>query len=229
LGHGTTVGFGFQIDGPANHVPPPLTAFEIGYPNNLGIDLSGLGLANCNPEALAVLGPASCPPDSRMGHGSALAEIPVGSTLVHEVVHLTIFRAPRVRGHIALLFYANGANPIIAQLMFRGLLLGASAPYGGRIDITIPPVTKLPGAPNVAIVKLKSVLGPQGLTYYEYVHGRAIPYTPEGIQLPDACPRGGFPFFASLAFPDRRHDDANTAVPCPKKSETLTHHHLVGP
>jgi hypothetical protein len=192
-----------------------LTAFDIGYPNNLGIALSGLGLDNCTPEALTVFGPDSCPPDSRMGSGSALAEIPVGSTIVREAVSLAIFRAPRAGGHVALLFYADGTNPIIAQLTFRGLLLSAPPPYGGRIDINIPPIAALPGAPNVAIVQLRTALGPQGLTYYEHAHGRTIAYTPRGVQLPDSCPRGGFPFFATLVFPDGRRAAVHTAVPCP--------------
>jgi hypothetical protein len=36
-----------------------------------------------------------------------------------------------------------------------------------------------------------------GLTYYDNIHGRFIPYSPRGILPPNKCRRGGFPFSAT--------------------------------
>lgn len=76
------------------------------------------------------------------------------------------------------------------EMRFRtsGILLPTPPPYGGRININIPPIPSLPEAPNVAITKLQATLGPQHLTYYEHTHGHTIPYNPKGILLPNTCP-----------------------------------------
>ena len=147
-----------------------------------------------------------------MGRGSVLAEFPIGAEILQETVEVAIVRAPEQDGHFALLFYAGGGTPISAQIALPALLL--PAPNAGNIHIDIPPVPTLPGAPNVAVAELNATLGPRGLTYYEHVHGKTTSYHPTGILLPDQCPRGGFPFTASLTFEDGSHATARTAVPC---------------
>src|SRR5581483_6845886 len=47
LGKRTTLEFGFSFVTPSGAVPPPLTGIELHYPSNLGLGLSGLGLASC--------------------------------------------------------------------------------------------------------------------------------------------------------------------------------------
>lgn len=148
-----------------------------------------------------------------MGHGDVLAEFAIDEKILQEAVGVTIVRAPEQNGHFALLFYAGGGTPISAQVALPALLL--PAPHTGSIHIDVPAVPAFPGAPNVAIAELNATLGPRGLIYYERVHGKLTSYHPTGILLPDQCPRGGFPFTASLTFEDGTHATARTAVPCP--------------
>jgi hypothetical protein len=216
LGHGTTLGFGFQIAAPGGQVPPALTEFDLRYPGNLGIALSGIGLDTCSAAALEAFGPVGCPADSFMGFGSGMAEVAFGPEIIREAVELTVVRAATQQGHIALLFHAQGVSPVYADVVFGGLLLGAPAPFGGRVKISVPLVASLPGAPDVAVVKLSSTIGPEHLTYYERVHGRLVAYNPQGILLPNSCPRGGFPFAATLVFQDNSRASAYTTVPCPR-------------
>jgi hypothetical protein len=178
--------------------------------------VSGLGITTCSQTRLEYLGPEYCPADSYMGHGGVLAEFAIGAEVLKEEVEIAIVRAPETKGHFALLFFASGGTPISAQVAIPALLL--PAPHAGSIDIEVPPVPTLPGAPNAAVAALNATLGPRGLTYYESVRGRIISYHPTGILLPDQCPRGGFPFTASLAFEDGSHAMARTAVPCPRAS-----------
>jgi hypothetical protein len=192
LGQATTVEFGIQIAAPADGVPPPLTALDVRYPSNLGIAVSGLGLATCSQTRLEAFGPEGCPADSRMGQGSALAEIPIGPDILHETAAVTIVRAPENDGRLALFFYANAVRPVNEQIIFAGQLF--PTPGRGSLHIEVPLVPSLPGGPNVAIVELHATLGPRGLTYYEHVRGKLISYHPNGILLPDHCPRRGFPF-----------------------------------
>jgi hypothetical protein len=214
LGQDTTLNFSAQITAPADRVPSPLIALDVRYPD-LGIAVSGLGLATCFQARLEASGPAGCPADSRMGEGNALVEIPIGPEILQETAQVAILRAPEQEGHLALLIYASGTTPVNAQIVFPGLLLPAPAPYGASIHINVPLVESLPGAPDVAVVRLHATLGPQGLTYYEHVRGRLLAYKPRGILLPNKCPHGGFAFDATFAFLDGSHATAHTTVPCP--------------
>ena len=215
LGQRTTLGFGFRIAGVAGKIPPALTAVDLSYPNNLGVSLSGLGLATCTAPQLEASGLPGCQADSIMGFGNATAEISLGSDVVGEPVPITILRAPDEQGHISLLFYAVGTAPLNTSAVFPGALLPASAPFGGVVSIAVPLIPSLPEAPYVSIVHLTATLGPNGVIYYERLPGETLDYQPPGILLPPTCPRGGFPFAAQFTFVDGSHASAHTVVPCP--------------
>jgi hypothetical protein len=215
LGRRTTLSFGFRIAGAGGLLPPPLTAIDLSYPANLGIALSGLGLATCTAGKLEASGLAGCRADSIMGFGEATAEISLGSSVVGESVSIAILRAPDEAGHISLLFYAVGASPLSTSAVFTAALLPAPAPFGGQVSIDVPLIASLPGAPGVSIVQMHATLGPHGVTYYERAEGRTLAYQPPGILLPHDCPRGGFPFAAQFSFVDGGHAGARATEPCP--------------
>jgi hypothetical protein len=215
LGHGTTVGFAFEIAAPADQVPPPLTHVEVSYPVNLGLALSELGLATCTKGQLETFGPAGCPANSLMGYGTVLAEIAIGTSILRETAHVIVFRTPNYDGHLALLIYAKGNTPVSAHVVFRGIVFPASAPFGGRLDVEVPLVPSLPEAPDVAVVGFNSTLGPLHVRYHEHIHGRVVSYQPRGIPLPRRCPPGGFPFSTKFSFLDGSNSTARTTVRCP--------------
>lgn len=216
LGQDTTIGFGFQIAAPAHEVPPALTGVEISYPVELGFAASELGLATCSPRALETDGPEGCPANSVMGYGTATAEIQVGPEILHETARITIIRTTEQNGHLALLIYAESQTPVVTEIVFPGLVLNAPAPFGGRLEMSVPLVTSLPGTPDIAVVQFHSTLGPLHLRYHEHIHGRVINYEPKGIPLPNSCPRGGFAFSAKFRFMDGSRAAAHTVVPCPR-------------
>jgi hypothetical protein len=222
LGQRTTLGFDFRISVGAGQVPPALTEVDLSYPNYLGIALSGLGLATCTEATLQAFGLEGCPANSIMGYGAALAEIALGPEVVRESAPVTILRASDQEGHFALLFDAVGTAPLDAFVVFPGILLPAPAPFGGRVSIEAPLIPSIPGAPDVALVRLHSTLGPSGVIYYENVGGRTLAYQPPGILLPNSCPRGGFPFAAEFSFEDGSHTSAHTAIPCPGRQRRGT-------
>jgi hypothetical protein len=217
LGGRTTLRFGFQIAGPGGAVPPALTAVSLSYPESLGIAFSRLGLVTCTTAQLEASGVSGCPEDSIMGFGSATAEISLGADLVGEPVPLTILRAPDEEGHLSLLFDAVGTTPLNTSAIFPGALLPAPAPFGGQVSIDVPLIPSLPGAPDVAIVRLRATLGPSGVIYFKPLEGRTIVYQPPGILLPDSCPKGGFPFAAEFSFVDGSHASARTVEACPAR------------
>lgn len=207
LGAATTISFTFQIAA-ASHAPDLLRSIDFRYPANLGFATSGLGVASCAPAALEARGPSVCPPDSRMGSGSALVEIPIGSDLVRETAKVALLAGPSQNGYFNLLLSATGESPVAARVV----LFTQLSP--GRLEIPVPPIPSLPEAPYVAVVRMHLTIGGR-LTYYEPAHGHQVAYHPEGIGLPRSCPRGGFPFSAGFGFLDGGHAEARTAVACP--------------
>jgi hypothetical protein len=208
LGAPTTVSFAVSIEPPAATGPIPLSAVAVSYPSTLGLATSGLGLSTCEPAALAVVGAAACPADSKMGSGSALVEVPFGPALVKEHVSLSLYAAPSSDGYVHLAILAYGREPVLALVVLAGVL------HPGRLDISVPPIASLPGAPYVALVSMHASLG-GALTYYERVRGRTVAYRPRGIGLPSSCPRGGWKLAAGFRFTNGQSTRARTAIPCP--------------
>jgi hypothetical protein len=217
LGRRTTLEFGFSFAAPPGRVPPPLTGIELHYPNNIGLGLSGLGLATCDIPAMEAAGPGGCSPNAVMGFGEVLTGIVLGTEIVSEVAPITIMRAPDREGHLAVLFYAEGTAPVDARIIFPGLLLPSAAPFGGVVNIGVPLVETLPGAPYVSVISLSSTLGPKKVIYYEQVDGHTLAYQPRGILLPPSCPRAGFPFVARFSFSDGSKATAKTTIACPRR------------
>jgi hypothetical protein len=209
LGAATTVTLAIKIDPPAQSIPAAVSTVELDFPSDLGLATSGLGLATCNPALLGEVGPDACPADSKMGSGDAIAAVAFGPSVVHEHVTLGLFASPSSDGYIHLAIVAEGREPISARIVMSAVLLP------GRLQISVPAVPSLPGAPDVALVALSATLGGK-LTYYERAHGRTIAYRPRGIALPNRCPRGGWRLSAKLAFLDGTASRARTVVPCPR-------------
>jgi hypothetical protein len=218
LGERTTLDFSFIISDPGTPVPPPLVQVELSYPNYLGIGLSGLGLATCTAPVLEAGGPTACAPNAIMGYGETLTGIILGTTTIHENAPITILRTPDQEGRFSLLFYAEGTTPVNTRILFPGLLLPASAPFGGKVSIGVPLVPTLPGAPDISVLELHATLGPHRVLYSEQTNGKTLRYRPTGILLPPRCPRGGFPFAAQFSFNDGSIALARTAVPCPAQA-----------
>ena len=213
LGRSTSVGFHLRIAA-GSSVPSPLTGVDLDYPSDLGVAISGLGLDTCSIATLEDIGPIGCAAEARMGQGSALAELPFSPEVIEEPAEVAILRAPEEDGHPGFSFYAQGNTPISLPVIFPGVLLPGTTARTETIRIHVPLVETLPGAADVSVTQLNATLGPRGLTYYEHIHGRFVPYHPRGILLPNKCPRGGFPFSASLTFVDGSHASASSRIPC---------------
>lgn len=215
LGGRATLQFEFAFSAPAGQVPPPLIEMQLRYPRGINFFLNNLGTMTCTQRTLEASGPAACPPDSVMGYGVVRTGIVLGGTPVQESSPITILRAPERDGDLALLFFAEGREPVVTDVIFSGLLLSAKEPFGGRVKIGVPLVETLPGAPYVSVFHLHATIGPEHLTYYREVDGVSLAFVPQGILLPPRCPRHSFPFAAIFSFSDGTHALASTTVPCP--------------
>jgi hypothetical protein len=217
LGASTTIGFGFDIAGSNGASPSPLSNVSLRLPAGIDYLTTTLGLAICQPAALLEHGPAGCSPNSRLGFGSAFVEVPFGETSGHEIPDIQALMGPPHDGNIVVLFYADGREPIYAQLIFQGELIAGSQTLGGSLNAAIPLVPSVPAGPPVSIVRVRTTIGPAHLTYYERVRGHTVSFHPKGVSLPQHCPNGGFAFSAKFSFVDGTSTVANSTVPCPPR------------
>lgn len=217
LGASTTIGFGFDIAGPGGAVPSPLRSVSLRLPAGINYLTTTLGLAICQPAALLERGLAGCSPNSRLGFGSAYVEVPFGETSGHEIPDIQALMGPPHNGNIVVLFYADGREPVYAQLVFEGELIAGSQTLSGSLNAAIPLVPSVTSGPPVSIVNVRTTIGPAHLTYYEHVHGRTVSFHPTGVSVPLHCPRGGFAFSAMFAFEDGTSALARSTVPCPPR------------
>jgi hypothetical protein len=215
LGVPTTITFGFHLATSEGTAPPPLTSLDLKMPAGLNYTTTTLGLAICQPAALLARGLAGCPPNSRLGFGSAYVEVPFGTGAGHEIPEIQAVAGPSPKGNLTVLFYANGLEPVSAQLTFAGEVLPAYGRFGSQLATNVPLVTSVPDGPDVSIVSVTSTIGPSGLTYYKHVHGRLVAFHPQGVSVPERCPHGGFPFAAEFGFQEGSSASASTTVPCP--------------
>ncbi|HTA97911.1 MAG TPA: hypothetical protein VK730_09750 [Solirubrobacteraceae bacterium] len=217
LGKGTTIQIGFHVAYSSGEAPLAATAIQFFLPPGLGIGSSELGLQNCQPAQLELLGRAGCPSNSLMGHGSAMTAVPFGSSFVTEHTSVTLFSGPLVNSNPQLLFVTVGEYPVIAEVVFSALVLPAGPRFGGVIETKLPLVPSVPYGPDIALLGLQTTIGPAGITYREDVGGRTISFHPRGILLPARCPRGGFPFAVHLSFSDGASAGASAVVACPHR------------
>ncbi len=220
LGASTTIGFGFQIANPDGGLPAPLSSLSLRLPTGIDYLTTTLGLAICQPANLLARGVAGCSPNSRLGFGSALVEVPFGTGSGHEIPEIQALMGPPnpSNGNIVVLFYANGQSPVYAQIVFQGELVSGSETLGGSLNAAVPLIPSVPNGPPVSILKVESTIGPSHLTYYKYVHGKRVPFHPRGVSVPLSCPRGGFQFSATFGFTDGTSAVAKSVVPCPPPS-----------
>lgn len=213
----TTIFFEFSIAREEGRLPPPLTHMVLHMPAGMSYATSDLGLAVCRPQALVEKGLSGCSPNARLGHGSAFVEVPFGTSSGREIPDIEALMGPEHAGNVVVLFYANGRVPVYAQIVFSGELLPGGGPFGMALDTSVPLIPSVPGGPPVSILRVSSTIGPSHLTYYKRVHGHRVAYRPRGIEVPEHCPRGGFPFKAQFTFLDGSQAQARTAVHCPRR------------
>jgi hypothetical protein len=218
LGGETTVHLGIQIARLAGGASAAVTAIAVLYPAELGIGTSGLGLDTCSIPQLQAEGQAGCPANSLVGYGSALVEVPFDTGSVFEHVRITLLSGPLQEGHPGLLFYVSGRYPVLAHLLFPGVLLPSQPPFGGLLDVTLPLVPAVPEGPDVALVRMSTTIGPRGLVYHERIGGRMVAFHPQRSLLPRSCPRGGFPFAVSVTLQSGAVANGSATVPCPRRA-----------
>jgi hypothetical protein len=216
-GRRTTIELKLRIDGPGDTSPTPMTSLDLQLPPDMGIATTTLGQSSCNPAQLIRAGLDGCSANARIGLGSATAVVPVGERSVQEKVSLNALMGLPAEDHLEVLFYVEGLSPVLTRLVLPSVVQPDSPPFGEQLDTTVPLVQAWPEGPNLALETFDSTIGPLGLTYHREVHGRSVPYHPQGVRVPETCPPGGYPFAAVLHFEGGSQTTAEYGVPCAKR------------
>ncbi len=218
-GASTTISFGFTVAQPS-----PVRSIEVDLPAGMGFATATLGFATCTPQVFMAEGAKGCPADSRVGHGTAYAEAPFTGEggrpkPTFETARVETFFGPIEGEAQTVLFWIEGSSPASLWQPLIARALPARAPFGERLLIEeVPLLLAAPEGPYTALRGFSSTIGPRDITYYLHRHGRAIPFKPRGVSVPERCPRGGYPVAASFTWwqsAERSH--ALTHVPCPRR------------
>ena len=215
LGASTTIGFGFEVASSDGGPPSPLQSVSLSLPAGIDYLSTTLGLAICQPATLLERGLAACSPNSRPGIRQRLRGSAFGQGAGYEIPHIQALMGPPHDGNIVVLFYADGREPVDAQIVFEGELIAGSQTFGGSLDAAVPLIPSVAGGPPVSIVSVSATIGPADLTYYERVHGHMVSFHPTGVSVPLRCPRGGFP--SRRSSPSRTGPARSHARPCPAR------------
>jgi hypothetical protein len=193
----TTIHWSFAVSRPES-----LRTLLLRLPPGMGFANSSLGIEECAPAVLEAAGPEGCPADSRLGHGSAVAQVPAQS-LVSERAQVTALLGPSAGGDgetMNVLFFVEGRSPVNREIVLDGQLSGIGAAGGATLMTEAPPLPVWPAGPDIGLVRFRSTIGPEGLTYYRRVGGRRVAFEPRGLSVPRRCPRGGFPVSLTLGW-----------------------------
>lgn len=215
LGAAAAMELGFQLHRSAASKMPILTDIEFHLPAGVSLTSSELGLDSCDSSTLGSSGVGGCQSDAVMGYGNALILAPDAAEALREPARVTVLMGPPTNHHTTLLFYASGDSPVIAQLLFSGLMVEGAGVFGGDLDASLPPTAGLPGEPDTTVLNMTATLGSNSVIYYESVHGRRVAYRPKGVAVPSHCPAGGFPWGAKFTFADGSTESASITTPCP--------------
>src|ERR1700691_1305613 len=215
LGASTTIHLGFDITSSTGGVPSPVTDVQLDLPAGMGLGITDLGEETCNPAMLFAVGFTGCSPNSQMGYGNARVEIPVAEARIKIHAFVRIYMGVPQDRHTTLLIYAETRSPVVGNFLFPSELLPTAGIYGAQIHTRMPLIPTWVDGPPAVIVHMETTLGPSHLTYYRRQRGKRVAYTPEGLAVPERCPRGGFRFRATYHFYDGSVVSPTTHVPCP--------------
>jgi len=191
--------------------PPPIIGINFYLPK--GTVLHPSGFPTCSEEIVKQFGPIKCPKGSQAGPiGAALGYVTLGGERVEENTEIFSFYKPGG----GFIFFTDGHSPVSLEILSPGHyknFVGGGG-YGPELEVTVPEVASVPGAPfaSVKTIKVKA-----GSAYKK--NGKTIYYG----RVPKSCPKGGFPIKTEVIFAENGEESKPVSVtatykaPCPRK------------
>jgi hypothetical protein len=177
--------------------PSPLRQVDLRFPR---ASIHDDAFPSCDATALIERGAPACPKGSKVGTGSAVADVrPLIETRID--ASIDVYNGPRRNGGRVLIFDVRTKNIVNQQFVMQGLLKRTSGRYGYRLTLAIPQINTIPGSPPAAITSFRVKVG---------AHGNGRSY----LEAPRSCPRGGLPFAGRYGYADGSRSSAQAAIAC---------------
>jgi hypothetical protein len=202
LGDGAMTELAFTVGG-AEYAgnPAPLSNVTVHLP--AGVGGSRTGFATCEASTLRLTGPAGCPPGSVAGpQGDLTMKVAFGNERVPELGTVQAFFG----SGRAINFYVTGTSPVSVEFIMTATYAVDSAPFSHALNVSVPPVETVPGAPLASITSLTLGLG---------ASRRERGMEERALTIPAECVPGGFGWLASIGFTDGTTAQASYRSPCP--------------
>jgi hypothetical protein len=202
LGDGTTATYQFAFAGNEySGGPQPLASIALHLPAGIGGSRATFPL--CERSTLELTGAQGCPPGSGAGPPGTIAGlVTFGSERVTESGTVQAFFGPGE----AIYFYVIGTSPVSLEFIMAATPAPDSAPFGSILNISVPSVMTVPGAPLVAFSSLTLALGASRSERGTQVNS---------LTIPTECPAGGFAWEADVGFVEGTGLEATYKSPCP--------------
>lgn len=185
-------------------VPAPVRHALLRFPVGLNIEIPQL--RSCSAARLRTRGPNSCPPQSHLGNGEALAEVHAGSQVLTEHVRLWVFLGPLHNLSPTFLILGRGYTPFNEQVVISGSVVPDNSPFGEDLSMAIPLIPTLPLEPDASIVSMSLLVG-------STTAGASHSTT---VVVPRHCPAAGLPFAATFTYADGSTGEAAATARCPR-------------
>jgi hypothetical protein len=198
------LGVGLSMPTTDGSAPSPLSRAVFRFPH---ATINSDAFPSCTHDVLERKGPNACPRRSKVGKGTALVNL---RPLVKNQLHATLdaFLGPGRGANRTFLFLARGIE-VKAVFVLDGKLSRAGGRYGYKLDLSIPPLKTIPGAPDVSIDSFEITIGSQIRK-----DGRKVSL----LEAPTKCPKAGLPFDSDLTFADGQHRTAAAMISCTLRS-----------
>jgi len=208
LGEGTTVTDEFTFSGTeyGGH-PEPLTNVTVHLP--AGVEGSRTGFATCEASTIETRGIQGCPPSSLAGPESTITMlVSFGAETVQETGTVQAIFGPGE----AINFFVQAHSPVAIEVLMTGTYTVDSAPYSHVLNLAVPLIETVPGAPHASILSLTLAFGAARSEGGSEVHS---------VTIPQECPIGGFGWLANTTFEDGTTTNVSYKSPCPPASTTV--------
>jgi len=212
LGAGAALQSEYTIEGTEYFgSPPPVIGVNFYLPK--GSVLHPSGFPTCSEQTVEQFGPIKCPKASKAGPvGAALGYVTLGGERVEETTEIFSFYKPGG----GFIFFTDGHTPVSLEILSPGHyknFVGGGG-YGPELEVTVPEVASVPGAPfaSVKTIKVKA-----GSAYRK--HGKTIYYG----RVPKKCPKGGFPIKTEVIFAENGEESRPVTVPATYKAPCPRH------
>jgi len=143
----------------------------------------------CAAATLRQRGPAGCPSGSRIGRGTALAD--VRPLLANPIAaDIDIFNGPGTDRSRKINLIAR-ARGIEVTIILEGTLKRTSGTYGYQLDLPVPLIKTLNDAPDAAIAQFDVRVGARTTR-----RGKRVSF----LEAPTSCSGSGFPFLGTFSY-----------------------------